>query len=55
MQENNIEKEELKEEMDNSEQEITEETNCDDNITDINEKLEEKKLQDEVDKVNDKI
>ncbi|CEH33171.1 nucleotide exchange factor GrpE [Romboutsia lituseburensis] len=63
MQENNIEKEELKEEMDNSEQEtteetveqeeITEETNCDDNITDINEKLEEKKLQDEIDKVNE--
>lgn len=63
MQENNIEKEELKEEMDNSEQEATEETveqeetteetNCDDNITDINEKLEEKKLQDEIDKVNE--
>ncbi|WP_270941372.1 nucleotide exchange factor GrpE [Romboutsia lituseburensis] len=63
MQENNIEKEELKKEMDNSEQEITEETveqeettdetNCDDNITDINEKLEEKKLQDEIDKVNE--
>lgn len=63
MQENNIEKEELKEEMDNSAQETIEEkveqeetieeTNCDDNITDINEKLEEKKLQDEIDKVNE--
>lgn len=63
MQENNIEKEELKEEKDNSAQEITEETvekeetieetNCDDNITDINEKLEEKKIQDEIDKVNE--
>lgn len=63
MQENNIEKEELKEEMDNlaqekteqtvEQEEIIEETNCDDNITDINEKLEEKKLQDEIDKVNE--
>ena len=61
MQENNIEQEELKEEIKTSTEEetivedITQETNeeTNDNVSDITDKLEEKKLQDEIDKVND--
>ncbi|HSQ89130.1 nucleotide exchange factor GrpE [Romboutsia sp.] len=62
MQEKNIQQEELKEEIDTSIDEETQtedikeeakETDCEDNVCDINDKLEEKKLQEEIDGLND--
>lgn len=57
MEENKKTNEEIKETAASSECEETKETvseEKDDNVTDINEKLEEKKLKDEIDSLNDK-
>ena len=62
MQEKNIEQEELKEEVDTlvdeeiqteDTKEEAEESNCEDNVSDINDKLQEKKLQEEIDGLNE--
>lgn len=63
MEEKNIHQEEINEEKDTSineepkaeevNEEVNEETSNDDNVRDINSKLEEKKLQDELDEVNE--
>jgi molecular chaperone GrpE len=65
LQEKNIEQEELKEEVDaliDEESQIediehikeeSEESNCEDNVSDINDELREKKLQEEIDVLNE--
>ena len=62
MQEKNIEQEELKEEIDalideeiqiEDIKEESEESNCEDNVYDINDELQEKKLQEEIDVLNE--
>lgn len=62
MQEKNIEQEELKEEVDalvdeevqtEDIKEEAEESNCEDNVSDINDKLQENKLQEEIDVLNE--
>ncbi len=62
MQEKNIEQEELKEEVDTlTDEEIqtedikeeAEESSCEDNVSDINDKLQENKLQEEIDVLNE--
>lgn len=62
MQEKNIEQEELKEEVDalvdeevqtEDIKEESEESNCEDNVSDINDKLQENKLQEEIDVLNE--
>ena len=55
MQENNLENENVKEELEtSSEIEETTEEVVEDNVTDINDKLEENKLRDELEALNDK-
>lgn len=59
MEEKNIHQEEINEEIDTSineeskTEEVNEESSDDDNVCDINDKLEEKKLKDELEEVND--